>query len=154
MLTGDNENTARAISERIGIKDFRAEMMPDEKVEALERLSGEYGKVAMVGDGINDAPALAAADVGIAMGAAGTDTAIETADIALMEDDLSKLPYLQELSEKSRSVIRENVFASLGAKALLAVGVPLGYVTIAMAVLLGRGDDGRYHGERDEGIGS
>ncbi|MFP4001296.1 MAG: heavy metal translocating P-type ATPase, partial [Thermoplasmata archaeon] len=90
MLTGDNENTARVIAEEVGIEDYRAELMPDEKVAYLEELSDEYGSIAMVGDGINDAPALAAADVGIAMGAAGTDTALETADIALMQDDISK----------------------------------------------------------------
>ncbi|MFW6190889.1 MAG: heavy metal translocating P-type ATPase, partial [Candidatus Bipolaricaulota bacterium] len=89
MLTGDNKNTAEAIAGSLGITDFRGELMPDEKVEAIKELSEEYGSVAMIGDGINDAPALAAADVGIAMGAAGTDTALETADIALMEDDIS-----------------------------------------------------------------
>ncbi|MCF7875870.1 cation-translocating P-type ATPase, partial [Candidatus Bipolaricaulota bacterium] len=137
MLTGDNENTAGAIADKIGIVDFRAAMMPDEKVEAVKELSEGYGSVAMVGDGINDAPAMAAADVGIAMGAAGTDTALETADIALMKDDLSKLPYLHRLSSRAKRVIRQNIFTSLGIKALLAVGVPLGYVTIALAVLLG-----------------
>ncbi len=137
MLTGDNENTARAIAERIGIEDYRAALMPDEKVEAVKELSEKYGSVAMAGDGINDAPAMAAADVGIAMGAAGTDTALETADIALMKDDLSKLPYLHRLSSRAKQVIRQNIFASLGIKAVLAVGVPLGYVTIALAVLLG-----------------
>ncbi|MFW6048918.1 MAG: heavy metal translocating P-type ATPase [Candidatus Bipolaricaulota bacterium] len=137
MLTGDNEHTARAIAEKIAVADFRAELMPGEKVEAVEDLSEKYGAVAMVGDGINDAPALAAADVGIAMGAAGTDTALETADIALMKDDLSKLPYLHKLSSKTKRVIRQNIFTSLALKALLALGVPLGYVTIALAVLLG-----------------
>ncbi len=137
MLTGDNENTARAIANEIGVEEFRAALMPDEKVKAVKELSEQYGPVAMVGDGINDAPALAAADVGIAMGAAGTDTALETADIALMKDDLSKLPYLYALSSRAKQVIRQNIFTSLGLKALLAVGVPLGYVTIALAVLLG-----------------
>jgi len=137
MLTGDNENTAGAIAEQLGLEDYRASLMPDEKVEAIKELSDQYGSVAMVGDGINDAPALAAADVGIAMGAAGTDTALETAEIALMKDDLSRLPYLQRLSHQAKRVIRQNIFTSLGLKALLAVGVPLGYVTIALAVLLG-----------------
>ncbi|MFW6071712.1 MAG: heavy metal translocating P-type ATPase [Candidatus Bipolaricaulota bacterium] len=137
MLTGDNENTAEAIAGSLGITDYRGELMPNEKVEAIKELSEKYGSVAMIGDGINDAPALAAADVGIAMGAAGTDTALETADIALMEDDISKLPYLYRLSTKARKVIRQNILTSLGLKALLAVGVPLGYVTIALAVLLG-----------------
>ncbi|MFP4142924.1 MAG: heavy metal translocating P-type ATPase [Thermoplasmata archaeon] len=137
MLTGDNENTARVIAEEVGIEDYRAELMPDEKVAYLEELSDEYGSIAMVGDGINDAPALATADVGIAMGAAGTDTALETADIALMQDDISKLPYLFRLAKKTDFVIKENVLASLGMKAVLAVGVPFGLVSIALAVLLG-----------------
>ena len=137
MITGDNEGTARAIGEQVGIDEYQAELLPDQKVEAIDELNEEYGGVAMVGDGVNDAPALATATVGIAMGAAGTDTALETADIALMGDDLSKLPYLYELSHKAGSVIQQNIWASLGAKALLAVGVPLGYVTVAVAVVVG-----------------
>jgi Cd2+/Zn2+-exporting ATPase len=137
MLTGDNEGTARAIADRVGVDEYRAELLPDEKVDAVEALQAEYGDVAMVGDGINDAPALATADVGVAMGAAGTDTALETADVALMADDLSKLPYLYALSNRANGVIRQNIWSSLGVKALLAVGVPLGYVTVAMAVVVG-----------------
>ena len=137
MLTGDNERTARAIAERVGVDEHRAELLPDEKVEAVGELQAEYGDVAMVGDGVNDAPALAAAEVGIAMGAAGTDTALETADIALMGDDLSKLPYLYALSHEANSVIRQNIWSSLGVKLLLALGVPLGYVSVAVAVVVG-----------------
>jgi Cd2+/Zn2+-exporting ATPase len=137
MLTGDNEGTARAIADQVGVDDYRAELLPEDKVEAIEELKAEYGSVAMVGDGINDGPALATATVGIAMGAAGTDTAIETADVALLGDDLSKLPYLHELSESANGVIRQNVWGSLAAKAVLAVGVPFGYVSVAVAVLLG-----------------
>ena len=137
MLTGDNKGTARAIAEQVGVDEYRAELLPDQKVEAIDELRDEYGDVAMVGDGVNDAPALATATVGIAMGAAGTDTALETADIALMSDDLSKLPYLYELSNTAGNVIQENIWASLGAKALLAVGVPLGYVSVAVAVIVG-----------------
>jgi Cd2+/Zn2+-exporting ATPase len=137
MLTGDNEGTARAIADRVGVDEYRAELLPDEKVDAVEALQAEYGDVAMVGDGINDAPALATADVGIAMGAAGTDTALETADIALMGDDIGKLPYLYALSHKANGVIRQNIWSSLGVKALLALGVPLGLVSVALAVVVG-----------------
>ncbi|WP_423751485.1 heavy metal translocating P-type ATPase [Salinirarus marinus] len=137
MLTGDNEGTARAIAERVGVDEYRADLLPGEKVDAVEALQAEYGDVAMVGDGINDAPALATADVGIAMGAAGTDTALETADIALMGDDIGKLPYLYALSHEANSVIRQNIWASLGVKALLAIGVPLGLVSVALAVVVG-----------------
>ncbi|WP_418286415.1 heavy metal translocating P-type ATPase [Halorubrum sp. DTA46] len=137
MLTGDNEGTARAIAERVGVDEYRAELLPEQKVEAVESLQAAYGDVAMVGDGINDAPALATADVGVAMGAAGTDTALETADIALMADDIGKLPYLYALSHTANGVIRQNVWASLGVKFLLALGVPLGLVSVAMAVVVG-----------------
>ena len=109
MLTGDNEGTARAIADQVGIDEYRAELLPDEKVAVIEELVSEYDGVAMVGDGINDAPALATATVGIAMGAAGTDTALETADIALMGDDLTKLPYLYGLSGTATSVIQQNI---------------------------------------------
>ncbi|WP_457852041.1 heavy metal translocating P-type ATPase [Halalkalicoccus salilacus] len=137
MLTGDNEGTARAIAEQVGIDEYHAELLPEKKVDVIESLQTEYGDVAMVGDGINDAPALATAEIGIAMGAAGTDTALETADIALMGDDIGKLPYLYALSHKANSVIRQNIWASLGAKALLALGVPLGFVSVALAVVVG-----------------
>jgi Cd2+/Zn2+-exporting ATPase len=137
MLTGDNERTARAIAEEVGVDEYRAELLPEQKVEAIEELEAEYGEVAMVGDGINDAPALATATVGIAMGAAGTDTAIETADIALLGDDISKLPYLRELAGRANGVIRQNIWASLGVKAALVVAVPFGLVPIWVAVLLG-----------------
>ncbi|MFC7176345.1 heavy metal translocating P-type ATPase [Halosegnis marinus] len=137
MLTGDNERTARAVAAEVGVDEARAELMPEDKVAAVDALSDEYGTVAMVGDGINDAPALAAADVGIAMGAAGTDTALETADIALMSDDLSRLPYLHTLARRANTTIRQNVWASLAAKAALAVAVPFGLVPIWAAVLAG-----------------
>jgi Cd2+/Zn2+-exporting ATPase len=137
MLTGDNEGTASAIAERVGVDAYRADLLPEEKVEAIERLQATDGEVAMVGDGINDAPALATAEVGIAMGAAGTDTALETADIALMGDEVGKLPYLYALSHTANGVIRQNIWASLGVKALLALGVPLGLVSVALAVVVG-----------------
>jgi Cd2+/Zn2+-exporting ATPase len=137
MLTGDNERTARAIAGEVGVDDYRAELLPEEKVEAVEKLRQDHGGVAMVGDGINDAPALATATVGIAMGAAGSDTALETADVALLSDDLGKLPYLYELAGRADGVIRGNIWASLAAKALLAAGVPFGLVPIWLAVLAG-----------------
>ncbi|WP_332898185.1 heavy metal translocating P-type ATPase [Haladaptatus sp. CMSO5] len=137
MLTGDNEGTARAVAEQVGVDDYRASLLPEEKVDAVEGLLAEYDSVAMVGDGINDAPALATATVGIAMGAAGSATAIETADIALMADDLSRLPYLYDLSHEANGVIRQNIWGSLAVKAILAVGIPLGFVSVVVAVLAG-----------------
>ncbi|WP_265111314.1 heavy metal translocating P-type ATPase [Halosolutus halophilus] len=144
MLTGDNEGTARAIANEVGIDEYHAELLPDEKLEWIDRLEDEdanddsdHGRVAMVGDGINDAPALATASVGIAMGAAGTDTALETADVALMADDLTRLPYLYELSGEANDVIRQNIWASLAVKAVLAAGVPFGLVTVIHAVVIG-----------------
>ncbi|PSP54927.1 cadmium-translocating P-type ATPase [Halobacteriales archaeon QS_1_67_19] len=137
MLTGDNEETARAVAERVGVDDVRAELLPEAKVAAVERLADEHGTVAMVGDGVNDAPALAAATVGVAMGAAGTDTAIETADIALLGDDLRTVPYLYRLSRTANGVIRQNIWSSLAVKAVLAIGAPLGLVSVAMAIIVG-----------------
>jgi Cd2+/Zn2+-exporting ATPase len=137
MLTGDNERTAHAIAREVGVDDFRAELLPEEKVAAIRDLEAEHGSVAMVGDGINDAPALATATVGVAMGAAGTDTALETADIALMGDDISKLPYLRDLAGQANGVIRQNIWARLGVKALLVLLVPFGLVPIWVAVLIG-----------------
>ena len=138
MLTGDNERTARAVAERVGVDEYRAELLPDEKVAAVEALDAAFdGGVAMVGDGVNDAPAMATATVGVAMGAAGTDTALETADVALMSDDLSRLPYLYRLAGRANAVIRQNVAASLLVKAGLALGVPVGLVPIWLAVLAG-----------------
>ena len=134
MLTGDNEATARAIATAAGVDDVRAELMPEQKVAAIEAMLDQYEAVAMVGDGVNDAPALARATVGIAMGAAGTDAALETADVALMADDLGKLPFVVNLSQQARRIIRQNVALSLGIKALflaLAIG---GVATLWMAV--------------------
>ncbi len=137
MLTGDNAGVARSIADDVGIDEYHAELLPDEKLAKIRALEAEHGAVAMVGDGINDAPALATATVGIAMGAAGTDTAIETADIALMGDDLTRLPYLHRLSRTANGVIRQNIWSSLGVKAILAIGAPFGVVTIVHAVVIG-----------------
>ena len=137
MLTGDARETAEAVAEELGIDEVHAELLPGEKVERIRALEAEHGAVAMVGDGVNDAPALAAASVGIAMGAAGSDAALETADVALMGDEISKLPYLFRLSRRGAGVIRQNIVASLGVKMVLAVGVPLGLVSLIVAVLAG-----------------
>ena len=143
MLTGDNERTAAAVAEQVGVDDYRAELLPEDKVDAVSELDAKYdGGVAMVGDGVNDAPALATATVGVAMGAAGTDTAIETADIALMSDDVAKLPYLYDLSHRANGVIRQNIYASLGVKAALAIGVAVPYVNVSLAVAVLVGDAG------------
>jgi Cd2+/Zn2+-exporting ATPase len=136
MLTGDNERTARAVAEEVGVDSVHAELLPEQKVERIEELR-EDGSVAFVGDGVNDAPALATADVGIAMGAAGSDAAIEAADVALLGDELTRLPYLVDLSRRAGGVVRQNVWGSLAVKAVLAVGIPLGYVSVVLAVLAG-----------------
>jgi Cd2+/Zn2+-exporting ATPase len=137
MITGDNSATAHAIGSRVGVDEVRAELLPADKVDVLRELERRHGAVAAVGDGVNDGPVLAAATVGIAMGAAGSDTAIETADAALMGDDLEKLPYVVRLSRRARAVIRQNVVAAIAIKAALAIGVPLGYVSLITAVLVG-----------------
>jgi len=144
MLTGDNEETARAVAAALGgagagIDQFRAELLPDDKVAAVKELRGTSGKVLMVGDGVNDAPALAAADVGIAMGAAGTDVALETADIALMADDLTKLSTTIRLARKAEGIIRANIAFSLLTKAAFVVLAVLGLATLWMAVLADMG---------------
>jgi Cd2+/Zn2+-exporting ATPase len=137
MLTGDNGVTARAITERLGLDGYRAHLLPEEKVQAIEELRAEFGSVAMVGDGVNDAPALAAADVGVAMGAIGSDVALETADIALMEDDLSRINYLVRLSRATMERIRENIAASIIVKLIVAALAFPGWVTLWMAVAIG-----------------
>ncbi len=133
MVTGDNEPTALAIAEQVGIDDVRAELLPEDKVAAVEEL-GRDGAVAMVGDGVNDAPALAIASLGIAMGAAGTDVAIETADIALMGDDLSKLAWLIGHSRRTLSIIRQNTVFALAIKAVFVALTFLGVATLWMAI--------------------
>lgn len=138
MLTGDNEGTARAVSSRLDRIDYRAQLLPQDKVEALRELMRD-GRVAMVGDGVNDAPALAAATVGIAMGAAGSDTALETADIALMGDDLTKLPYAIRLSRRTVKIIKQNIIISLAVKALFFALIFSGHSTLWMAVLADTG---------------
>ena len=137
MLTGDNEETARAIASKVGIEEVYAELLPADKVKVIQALQEKYESIAMVGDGINDAPALAAADVGIAMGAIGSDAAIDTADIALMQDDLSSLPYLFRLSRKTRGIVRQNVVTSLVVKFSLAALAFPGLISLWVAVAAG-----------------
>jgi Cd2+/Zn2+-exporting ATPase len=137
MLTGDNERIARSIASKLGIDEYRAGLLPEDKVRIVEELEQKYGKVVMVGDGVNDAPALAKSTVGIAMGAIGSDVALESADIALMHDDLSKLPYLFELSKKTLGIVKENIFISIAIKGSFAVLAFSGTVTLWMAVAFG-----------------
>jgi Cd2+/Zn2+-exporting ATPase len=139
MLTGDNRATAQAIATVAGVDDVQAELLPDQKVAAIEALLDRYEAAAMVGDGVNDAPALARATVGIAMGAAGTDTALETADVALMADDLTKLPFAVKLSRQARAIIRQNVALSLGIKAIFLALALTGNATLWMAVFADMG---------------
>jgi Zn2+/Cd2+-exporting ATPase len=134
MLTGDNEATARAIGKDAGVDDVRAGLLPEEKVAAVEALVAEFGTVAMVGDGVNDAPALARATLGIAMGAAGTDAAIETADVALMSDDLGRLPWLIRHSRRTMAVIRQNVAFSLAVKLVFVILTFAGYSSLWAAI--------------------
>ncbi len=139
MLTGDSEAPARAIAAELGVDEYRAELLPEDKVAAVEELRRTHGAVAMVGDGVNDAPALASADVGIAMGAAGSDAALETADIALMADDLLKLPYMFRLSRSAVRNIRMNLAISIVMKAAFVVAAVAGVATLWMAVVADTG---------------
>lgn len=134
MLTGDNAHTASAIAGLAGIDDARGDLLPDDKLAAINEIIQKHGAVGMVGDGINDAPALARATVGFAMGAAGTDTAIETADVALMDDDLRKLADFIRLSRKTRTVLIQNITLALGIKAVFFVLALMGLATLWMAV--------------------
>lgn len=139
MLTGDNERVANAIAGKLNLDAAYSELLPEDKAGTLKKLAGQYGSVAMVGDGVNDAPALAIADVGIAMGVAGSDTALETADIALMSDDLGKLAYVMQLSRKTVQIIKQNISFSLGLKLLFVFGTFFGFVNLWLAVLADTG---------------
>ncbi|GAB4367216.1 MAG: heavy metal translocating P-type ATPase [Calditrichia bacterium] len=139
LLTGDNFTTAEAIARQVGIDEYFAELLPQDKVKVMKKLLDEYEAVAMVGDGINDAPALATATIGISMGYSGTDTALETADVALMNDDLTRLPFLKRLSSKTGVIIKQNILIALFLKALFfALAVP-GWATLWMAVFADMG---------------
>ena len=134
MLSGDNARTAAVVGKLVGIDDVRGGLLPEQKLEALSELVGRYGTVGMVGDGINDAPALARADIGFAMGAAGSDTAIETADVALMDDDLRKVPELILLSRRTHSILLQNITIALGIKFVFLVLAVSGKSTLWMAI--------------------
>lgn len=134
MLTGDNKGTAQAVADALGIDEFQAELLPDDKVRVVRELEEKGERVAFVGDGVNDAPALATATIGLAMGAAGTDVALETADIALMSDDLSRLGFAVRLSRKTLGIIKQNIWFSIGIKAVFLVLALFGWATLWMAV--------------------
>jgi len=130
MLTGDNEQVAQRIADAVGVDEVRAELLPEQKVDIVKELVARYEHVAMVGDGVNDAPALATATIGVAMGGAGTDVALETADLVLMSDDLSKIPYALGLSRATRRTLIANLVIAFGAiavmvGAILTTGIPL-----------------------------
>lgn len=134
MLTGDNRETAGAIAGAVGITDYYAGLMPEDKVEVVREMQVKYGTVAMVGDGVNDAPALAAASLGIAMGGAGSDAALETADIVLMGDDLGRLPFALRLSRAALKVIKQNTFFALAVKLAAVLLVFPGWLTLWLAI--------------------
>jgi Cd2+/Zn2+-exporting ATPase len=139
LLTGDNSRVAAGIARQAGVADFRAGLMPEDKAEAMHSLVQTYGQVAMVGDGVNDAPALANASVGIAMGGAGTDVALETADVALMGNQLSKLPFAIGLGRASRAIITQNLAIALGVIAVLVVASLAGWAAIGVAIVIHEG---------------
>jgi Cd2+/Zn2+-exporting ATPase len=134
MLTGDNRGTADAVARQTGVDEVRAELLPADKVLAVEDLVRRYQAVGMIGDGVNDAPAMGRATLGIAMGAAGTDAAVEAGDVALMSDDLSKLPWLICHSRRTLAIIRQNVTVSLGVKALFVVLTFAGHASLWAAI--------------------
>ncbi len=139
MLTGDNQTTASAIALQVGIDDARGNLLPEDKLAVIDGLLERYGKVGMVGDGINDAPALAKSSIGFAMGAAGTDTAIETADVALMDDDLRKVPHFIRLSRDTSRVLQQNIALAIGIKAIFFALALAGKATLWMAVFADMG---------------
>jgi len=139
MLTGDNQVTGEAVGQQIGVDEVRADLLPEDKIEAVKTLQERYGLVAMVGDGVNDAPALAQADVGVVMGVEGTDVALETADIALMADDLDQLVYMIQISRKTVSTIYQNIAFSISVIVFLVASALLGWMTLTTGLLLNEG---------------
>jgi Cd2+/Zn2+-exporting ATPase len=139
MLSGDNQRVADAVAKQVGIRVARGDLLPEQKVAIIAELARSKRRVAMVGDGVNDAPAMANATVGIAMGAGGSDVALETADVALMADDLRALPFAVGLSRAARNIIRQNLWASLGMVAFLIPATIFGFAGIGAAVALHEG---------------
>lgn len=139
MVTGDNQATGEAIGSAVGATEIKAELLPDDKLSIIKEIRNTYGRIAMVGDGVNDAPALAAANVGIAMGKAGTDVALETADIVLMADDLQQLPYAIQLSRKTLRIIKENISFAFLLKLLALILIVPGWLTLWMAIFADMG---------------
>ena len=139
MLTGDNAATAASIAREAGIDDARGNLLPEDKLAAIEDLQKRYGPTAMAGDGINDAPALARADIGIAMGGAGTDIAMEAADVVIMNDDLRRIPEAIRLSRRTHAVLRQNITLALGIKAVFLVLAVFDHATMWMAVFADMG---------------
>ena len=136
MLTGDNRRTGETIAKSLGIDDIRADLKPDDKVSAIRELQRQHGEVLMVGDGVNDAPALASAHCGMAMGAAGTDAAIEAADIALMADDLNKVVEAIEIGRRARTISLQNIVFSIGILVLMIPLAVAGLIGVAICVLV------------------
>jgi Cd2+/Zn2+-exporting ATPase len=134
MVTGDNRETAEVVGRQAGVDEVRAELLPQDKVAVIAQLVEQYGMTAMVGDGINDAPALARASVGIAMGAAGSDAAIETADVALLADDLRKIPWLIRHSRRASAIVRQNISMSLAVKAVFVALTLAGHASLWAAI--------------------
>jgi Cd2+/Zn2+-exporting ATPase len=139
MLSGDNARVANSIARSVGLREVRAPLLPEGKVIEIKKLARLPGGVAMVGDGINDAPALAAASVGVAMGGTAADATLETADVVLLDDSLTRLPFAVGLARRASRVIGQNVFIAMGVSALLVVASTFGWTSIAQAVVLHEG---------------